>query len=28
VLSEGMVALRASGELNKILAKYGLTDWK
>ena len=27
-LSDGMVALRQSGELQKILAKYGLTDWK
>lgn len=27
-LSEGMTALRTSGELKKILAKYGLTDWK
>jgi polar amino acid transport system substrate-binding protein len=28
ILSEGMVALRASGELQKILAKYGLSEWK
>lgn len=28
LLSEGMTALRASGELQKILAKYGLVDWK
>jgi len=28
LLSEGMAGLRASGELQKILAKYGLTDWK
>jgi polar amino acid transport system substrate-binding protein len=28
LLTEGMVTLRKSGELQKILAKYGLTDWK
>jgi polar amino acid transport system substrate-binding protein len=28
ILDEGMVTLRKSGELQKILAKYGLTDWK
>jgi polar amino acid transport system substrate-binding protein len=28
LLSEGMVALRASGELQKVLAKYGLSDWR
>lgn len=28
ILSEGMVTLRSTGELKKILAKYGLTDWK
>jgi polar amino acid transport system substrate-binding protein len=27
-LSDGMLTLRKSGELQKILAKYGLTDWK
>lgn len=27
-LSEGMASLRKSGQLQKILAKYGLTDWK
>jgi len=28
LLAEGMVALRTSGELQKILGKYGLSDWK
>jgi len=28
LLSEGTAALRASGELRKILAKYGLSDWR
>lgn len=28
MLSDKIVELRASGELKKILAKYGLTDWK
>jgi polar amino acid transport system substrate-binding protein len=28
ILSEGIVALRKSGDLKKILAKYGLKDWK
>ena len=28
ILSNGMVELRESGELEKILNKYGLTDWK
>ncbi len=28
ILSDGMVRLRKSGKLNKILAKYGLKDWK
>lgn len=28
ILSEGIREMRASGELAKILAKYGLTDWK
>lgn len=28
LLTNGMAALRTSGELKKILAKYGLTDWK
>ena len=28
LMSEGMIALRTSGELHKILAKYGLSDWK
>ena len=28
ILSEGVAALRSSGALAKILAKYGLTDWK
>ncbi len=28
ILSEGMATLRKSGQLQKILAKYGLTDWK
>lgn len=28
LLSDGTAALRASGELQKILAKYGLSDWK
>lgn len=27
-LDEGLAALRASGELAKIMAKYGLTDWQ
>lgn len=28
ILSEGVAALRSSGALARILAKYGLTDWK
>lgn len=28
ILSEGMQALRESGELAKIMAKYGLQDWQ
>lgn len=28
ILSDGMDKMRASGELKKILAKYGLEDWK
>ena len=28
VLTDGVLTLRANGELPKILAKYGLTDWK
>jgi polar amino acid transport system substrate-binding protein len=28
ILSEGIVSLRASGELKEILGKYGLDDWK
>lgn len=28
ILSQGMIKLRATGELAIILAKYGLTDWK
>ena len=28
MLSAGMTGLRKSGELKRILAKYGLTDWK
>lgn len=28
ILSDGIDRLRKSGELKKILAKYGLTDWK
>jgi len=28
IFSEGLRKLRQSGELNKILAKYGLQDWK
>lgn len=28
LLSEGIVAMRKSGELQKILDKYGLKDWK
>lgn len=28
LLAEGILTLRANGELPKILAKYGLTDWK
>jgi polar amino acid transport system substrate-binding protein len=28
ILSDGVIAMRKSGELQKILAKYGLTDWK
>lgn len=28
LLSEGVTALRSSGELNHILARYGLHDWK
>lgn len=27
-ISDGMTAMRASGELKTILEKYGLTDWK
>ena len=27
ILSEGMISLRQSGELLKIMAKYGLQDW-
>lgn len=28
ILSQGLRALRKSGQLRKILAKYGLSDWK
>ena len=28
VLSEGMETLRASGELQRIMERYGLTDWR
>jgi polar amino acid transport system substrate-binding protein len=28
ILTEGIQALRKSGQLRKILAKYGLSDWK
>ncbi|MCF8068017.1 MAG: transporter substrate-binding domain-containing protein [Desulfobacterales bacterium] len=28
ILSDGLKELRASGKLNDILSKYGLTDWK
>ncbi|WP_088332611.1 transporter substrate-binding domain-containing protein [Lacimicrobium sp. SS2-24] len=28
MLSEGMASLRASGELHKILERYGLSDWR
>jgi len=28
LISDGMATLRASGELTKILAKYGMSDWK
>lgn len=28
ILSEGIVRLRTSGELSRILAKYGLIDWQ
>ncbi|SFV56538.1 ABC transporter, periplasmic domain [hydrothermal vent metagenome] len=28
ILSEGINTLRKSGELDKILAKYGLHDWE
>jgi len=28
ILSKGMKELRASGELSRILSKYGLKDWK
>lgn len=28
ILSAGTAALRNSGELKKLLAKYGLQDWK
>lgn len=28
VLAEGMETLRASGELERIMARYGLTDWR
>lgn len=28
ILSKGIIELRASGELQKILDKYGLTDWQ
>ncbi len=28
ILSDGMTKIRKSGELKKILAKYGLDDWK
>lgn len=28
ILAEGVVELRKSGQLQKILAKYGLSDWK
>ncbi len=28
ILSSGMESIRKSGELNKILAKYGLEDWQ
>ncbi|MCH8533097.1 MAG: transporter substrate-binding domain-containing protein [Saccharospirillum sp.] len=27
ILTEGMAQLRQSGELNKILSRYGVTDW-
>jgi ABC-type amino acid transport substrate-binding protein len=27
-LSETMTTLRSSGELKKILARYGLSDWR
>lgn len=28
IISDGVAAMRASGALAKLLAKYGLTDWK
>ena len=28
ILSNGMIELRKTGKLEKILNKYGLTDWK
>lgn len=28
ILSQGIVSLRASGQMQKILDKYGLSDWK
>ena len=28
ILSEGIASMRASGELDEILAKYGLKDWR
>ena len=28
ILDQGMRELRASGELEKILQKYGMSDWK
>ena len=28
ILGEGMARLRASGELDKILARYGVSDWR
>ncbi len=28
IVSKGIVALRKSGRLEKILTKYGVSDWK
>jgi len=28
LITAGIEQMRASGELNRILAKYALTDWK